>query len=85
MILLLTQYSLGDKIEKNEMGGECSAYGGEEWRTQVLVGKPEGKRPLGRPRSRWVDNIKMDFQEVGCKRAWTGSSWLRVETGGGHL
>ena len=33
---------------------------------RVLVGKPEGKRPLGRPRSRWEDNIKMDLQEVGC-------------------
>jgi hypothetical protein len=32
---------------------------------RVLVGKPEGKRPLGRPRSRWEDNIKMDLQEVG--------------------
>ena len=32
----------------------------------VLVGKPEGKRPLGRPRHRWGDNIKMDLQEVGC-------------------
>ena len=33
---------------------------------RVLVGKPEGKRPLGRRRHRWVDNIKMDLQEVGC-------------------
>jgi len=33
---------------------------------RVLVGKPEGKRPLGRPRHRWEDNIKMEFQEVGC-------------------
>jgi len=33
---------------------------------RVLLGKPEGKRPLGRPRCRWVDNIRMDFQEVGC-------------------
>jgi len=33
---------------------------------RVLAGKPEGKRPLGRPRSRWEDNIKMDLQEVGC-------------------
>ena len=32
----------------------------------VLVGKPEGKRPLGRPRRRWVDNIRMDLQDVGC-------------------
>ena len=33
---------------------------------RVLVGKPEGKKPLGRPRHRWVDNIRMDLQEVGC-------------------
>ena len=33
---------------------------------RVLVGKPEGKRPLGRPRRRWEDSIKMDLQEVGC-------------------
>ena len=37
----------------------------------VFVGKPEGKRPLGRPRRRWEDNIKMDLQEVGCgDRGW---------------
>ena len=48
------------------MGGACGAYGGRVHR--VLVGKPEGKRPLGRPRRRWEDNIKMDLQEVrgGC-------------------
>jgi hypothetical protein len=34
---------------------------------RVLAGKPEGKRPLGRPRGGWKDNIKMDFQEVGCR------------------
>ena len=40
----------------------------EEWRGVywVLVGKPESKRPLGRPSRRWEDNIKMDLQEVGC-------------------
>jgi hypothetical protein len=38
---------------------------------RVLVGKPEGKRPLGRPRRRWEDNIKMDLQEVGgCRADW---------------
>ena len=37
---------------------------------RVLVGKPEGKRPLGRPRRRWVDNIKMDLQEVGGVGDW---------------
>ena len=49
---------------------------------RVLVGKREGKRPLGRPRLRWEDNIKMDLQEVGCG-VLTGSSWLRIGTGGG--
>jgi len=49
-----------------------------------LVWKPDGKRSLGRPRRKWEDNIKMDTQKVGCG-VWTGSSWLRVETGGGHL
>jgi hypothetical protein len=39
-----------------------------------LVGKPEGKRPLGRPRHRWEDNIKMDLQEVGCE----GMDWIEV-------
>jgi len=51
---------------------------------RALVGKPEGKRPLGRPRRRWEDNIKMDLQEVGCG-VWTGSRWLRIGTGGGRL
>ena len=52
-------------IEKNEMGWACGAYE-ERGAYRVLVGKPEGKRPLGRPRSRWVDNTRMDLQEVGC-------------------
>ena len=51
---------------------------------RVLVGKPEGKRPLGRPRRRWEDNIKMDLQEVGGDLE-TGWSWLRIGTGRGHL
>jgi len=45
---------------------------------RVLLGKPEGKRPLRRPRRRWEDNIKMHLQEVGV-------GWLRIGTGGGHL
>jgi hypothetical protein len=46
--------------------------------------KPEGKRPLGRPRRRWEDNIKADIQEGGCG-VWTGLNWLRTETVGTHL
>jgi len=49
-----------------------------------MVGKPGGKRPLGKPKHRWEDNIKMDLQQVGYG-AWTGSIWLRIGTGGGQL
>jgi len=48
------------------MGGACRAYVGDERLIRGLVGKPEGKRPLGRPRPGWKDNIKMDLQELGC-------------------
>ena len=47
------------------MGGVCGAYGEGRGVLRVLVGKPEGKRPLGRLRLRWENNIKMDLQEVG--------------------
>jgi len=46
--------------------GHGALMGEERVVYRVLVGKPEGKRPLGRPRLRWVDNIRMDLQEVGC-------------------
>jgi hypothetical protein len=50
------------------------------------VGKPEGKRPLGRPRRRWVDNIKMDLREIGWGGVeWIGFIWLRIGTSGGLL
>jgi len=49
------------------MGEEMEVY-------KVLVGKPEGRRPLGRPRHRWVYNIKMDLQEVGCGY----NDWIRL-------
>ena len=51
---------------------------------RVLVGKPEGKRALGKPRRRWEENIKMELQNVGWW-AWTGLIWLRTGTGGGLL
>ena len=46
--------------------GKSSRMGEERGVYRVLVGKPEGKRPMGRPRRSWVDNIRMDLQEVGC-------------------
>jgi hypothetical protein len=64
--VLLIQHCSGDKIEKNEMDGACSPYGGEEWRKQGSGGETEGKRPLGRLRRTWENNMKMDLQEVGC-------------------
>jgi hypothetical protein len=54
------------------MGGAYSANGEERGVYSVLVGKPEGKRPLGRPRRRWEDNIRKDLQEVGC----VGMDWI---------
>jgi hypothetical protein len=52
----------------------------------ILVGKPEGNRPLRRPRRMWVDNIKMGLREIGWDGVvWTGSIWLRVGTSGGLL
>jgi hypothetical protein len=48
------------------MGKACSTYGERRVVYRVLVGKRDGKRTLGRPRTRWEDNIKMDVQEVGC-------------------
>ena len=57
------------------MGGACGAYGaGERGVHRVLVGKPEGKSPLGRPRRRWEDNIKMNLQEVG----WGCEDWMEL-------
>jgi hypothetical protein len=67
------------KWEKNvaRMGEGRGAY-------RVLVGRLEGRRPLGRPRRRWEDDIKMDLQEMEWG-SWTGLIWLRIGTGGGLL
>jgi hypothetical protein len=55
------------------MGRACSTSGGRLGNAyRILVGKPEGKRPLGRPRRRWVDNIKIHVREIG----WDGMDWL---------
>ena len=51
------------------MGRGCSAFG-ERGVHRVSVGKPEGKRPIGRPRRRWKDNIKLDIQEAGSGMDW---------------
>jgi hypothetical protein len=53
------------RMIKLKMGEKRNAY-------RILVGKPEGRRPLGRPRRRWVDNIRMDLREIG----WDGVYWV---------
>jgi hypothetical protein len=59
------------------MGGTCSTNGEKRNACRILVGKTEGKRPLGRTRRRWEDIIRMDLREIG----W----WLRIGTSGGPL
>jgi hypothetical protein len=51
---------------------ECRTHGNKSNEYRILVGKPEGKRPLGRPRRRWEDNIKMDLRKMG----WGGRDWI---------
>jgi hypothetical protein len=63
---------LSDQIEKNEMGGDITRMGERRGAYRDLVGKPTGKRPLGRPRCRRENNIKMDLQEVG----YGGTYWI---------
>jgi hypothetical protein len=59
-------------MKKNEMGGTCGTYGGEERCIQGWVGKPEVERPLGRPGCSWEDNIKIDLKEIG----WQCVDWI---------
>jgi hypothetical protein len=54
------------------MGRKCSTNGEKRNVYRILMGKPEGKRPLGIPRRRWEDNIRMDLREIG----WGGMDWI---------
>jgi len=66
------------------MGGTCSTYREVRNVNKILVGKPEGKRPFGRPRCKWEYNTRMEIRKQGGK-LWTGCIWLRIETSGGLL
>jgi hypothetical protein len=59
-------------MKEDEVDRACSTNGAKKNAHRILVGKPEGKRPLGRPRPRWVDNIKMDLREIG----WGCVDWI---------
>jgi hypothetical protein len=66
LVFAITIVYIGfNQVAEDEMGEKRSAY-------RLLVGKPEGKRPLGRPRYRWEDNIRMDLVEVG----WGDVDWI---------
>jgi hypothetical protein len=60
------------KWRRMRWAGHVARMGEERGVYKVLMGKPEGRRPLGRPRRRWEDNIRMDLQEVGCG----GVDWI---------
>jgi len=84
MICTPYQILLVIKLRKMRWAGHVAYMGERRGVYSVLVGKPEGKIPLGRPRYRWEDNIKMDLQEL-VWGSWTGLIWLRIGTGSEHL
>jgi hypothetical protein len=61
-------------MKEDTMGRACSTNGEKRNSCRILVGKPEGKRPLGRPRYRWVGNIKIDLREIG----YDGMGWINL-------
>jgi len=72
------------KSRRMRWAGHVATMGEERGVYRFLVGKSEGKRPLWRPKRRWLNNIRMIFQKVGSG-TWTGLGWRRIERGGGHL
>jgi hypothetical protein len=62
------------KSRRMRWAGYVALMGQTRHLCRILVGKPEGKRPLARQRRRWVDNIKMDLREIG----WDGMDWIEL-------
>jgi hypothetical protein len=74
------------KSRRMRWAGHVARLGAGRNLYRVLVGKPEGKRPPGRPRLRWEDGIKMDLEEIGWGGGLcSGFTWLRIGTVGGLL
>jgi hypothetical protein len=69
----------------SKMGGACGTSGKKRGAYRVMVWKLDGRRPIGRPRRRWEDNIKSDLKGKSVERASTGFIWLRIGTSGGLL
>jgi len=76
LLMILRKYRLQSVFHKYPMrwAGHVVCTGDRRGKFRVMVGKPEGKRSLGRPRHRGEDNIKMDLQEVGCG----GMDWIKL-------
>jgi hypothetical protein len=73
------------KSRQMRWAGHVACMGEERKLYKVLVGKSEGKRPLGKPRRSWQDGIRMDLRETGLGGLWIGFVWLTIGTGGGLL
>jgi hypothetical protein len=73
-IFYTPQISLADQIKENEVGGTCGTHGGGEECVQGLDGKARRKEPLGGPRCRWEDVIRMDLREIG----WGSVDWIQL-------
>jgi hypothetical protein len=65
------------KLRRVRWAGHVERMGVKRNAYRMLVGKPEGRRPLGRPRCRWMDDIKMDLREIG----WSGMNWIDLAQG----
>jgi hypothetical protein len=69
-----TKYYLGDEVKEDGWSGHVTRMGEMRNAYKIVVGKPEGKRPLGRPRRRWEDNIIMDLTEI----MWEVLDWMHL-------
>jgi hypothetical protein len=70
----LPKHNQNDQVKEDEMSRACNTNGAKRNAYRILVVKPEGKRILGRPRCRWVGNIKIYLREIG----WGGMGWIDV-------
>jgi hypothetical protein len=70
----LAKHNYNHEVKEDNIGMACSTNGAKRNVYRMLVGKSEGKRPLRRPRCRWVDNIKMDLREI----EWDGMDWIAL-------
>jgi hypothetical protein len=72
---IVETYDINVAYEEDEIGGAYSTNGEKSNAYRWLVGKPEGRSPLGRPRRRWLDNIRMDLVDVG----WGDVDWIGLD------